>query len=83
VVFNALRAHDELTPYPSEANFILFRVPHGRADDIFYGLQANGVLIKNLNKPFGPLADCLRVTIGTPQENEKFLYALERALEHH
>ncbi len=83
VVFNALLAHDELTPYPSEANFILFRAPQGRADDIFYGLQANGVLIKNLNKPFGPLADCLRVTIGTPQENEKFLHALGRALDHH
>ncbi len=64
--------------FPSEANFILFRVPKGRADEIFLGLKQQGVLIKNLSA-HDMLIDCLRVTIGTSEENEQFLQALQRA----
>lgn len=62
--------------FPSRANFILFRVPTGRAASVFDGLKAKGVLIKNLAGAGGPLADCLRVTVGTPEENRAFLAAL-------
>jgi histidinol-phosphate aminotransferase len=65
-----------LTVYSSEANFILFRTPSGRADALFDGLRQRGVLIKNLSGAGGALADCLRVTVGTPAENAAFLAVL-------
>ncbi len=73
-----LAALPAITVYPSSANFILFRVP-GRADAVFAGLKAGGVLIKNLNRP-GALEDCLRVTVGTPEENALFLERLTALL---
>ena len=65
-----------LRVFPSEANFILFRVSPGRAGAVFEGLKANGILIKNLDAPGTPLADTLRVSVGTPDENERFLAVL-------
>ncbi|MEJ2687983.1 MAG: histidinol-phosphate transaminase [Gammaproteobacteria bacterium] len=67
-------------PFPSDANFILFRVSQGRGEAVFQGLKARGVLIKNLSAMGGPLADCLRVTVGTPEENRAFLEALGETL---
>ena len=64
--------------YPSAANFILFRV--AKATQIFEGLKRRGVLIKNLNGGHPALIDCLRVTIGTPAENERFVSALRDCL---
>jgi histidinol-phosphate aminotransferase len=72
-----LRALPSLKVYPSQANFILFRTAPGRADAIFEGLKQKGVLIKNLNPSGGLLQDCLRVTVGTPEENQQFLDALK------
>lgn len=68
--------------WPSEANFILFRVESGEdgAARVFKGLLAAGVLIKNLAGAGGALAGCLRVTVGTPAENAVFLQALRAAL---
>lgn len=63
--------------YPSDANFILFRVP--RAKQVFEALKARRVLVKNLDGSHPLLADCLRVTVGTPQENEAFIGALRQA----
>ncbi len=65
--------------FPSAANFILFRVAN--ADQVFECLKRQGVLIKNLNPQGGLLKGCLRVTVGTPQENQAFLNALRIALE--
>ena len=64
--------------YPSDANFILFKVPG--ADRIFEGLKQRGVLIKNLNGAHPLLADCLRVTVGAPDENRQFMQALSLSL---
>lgn len=75
-----LRALSSVTPYPSQANFVLFRVASGRADEIFAGLKARRVLIKNLHGSHPQLADCLRVTVGTPDENQAFLEALKAVL---
>jgi histidinol-phosphate aminotransferase len=61
--------------YSSEANFILFRV--AKATQVFEGLKQRGVLIKNLNSGHPALADCLRVTVGTPDENRSFVVALQ------
>ncbi len=79
-LFAALVALPGVQPYPSQANFILARVTPGRADDLFQALKARGILIKNLNGAHPLLADCLRVTVGTPEENAAFLAALRAAL---
>jgi len=77
-VFTRLSALAGVHAFPSEANFILFRV--ARADSVFAGVKARGVLIKNLNGSHPMLADCLRVTVGTPAENEAFIDALGASL---
>jgi histidinol-phosphate aminotransferase len=76
----ALSTVDRIHPYPSEANFILVRMPVGQAGEIFESLKASGVLVKNLDGAHPLLADCLRVTVGRPEENDAFLAALNSAL---
>ena len=63
--------------WASQTNFILFRVVNGDADKVFEGLRSRGILVKNMNAAGGPLRNCLRVTVGTPEENASFLEALE------
>jgi len=75
-----LRRLARLEVYPSQANFILFRVPAGRAGAIFAGLKQAGILIKNLDGTAPALRDCLRVTVGRPDENAAFLAALGASL---
>jgi histidinol-phosphate aminotransferase len=77
----ALASAGAIHAYPSEANFILIRVGDGRADAIFAGLKEQGILIKNLNGAHPMLKDCLRVTVGLPEENSAFLSALKRLLQ--
>lgn len=60
-------------PYHSEANFILFKVDS--ADSVFQNLIKEGVLIRNIASY---IKDSLRVTIGTPEENDIFLTALKK-----
>ena len=64
--------------YTSEANFLLFRVANAGA--IFGGLKRRGVLIKNMDGGHPILKDCLRVTVGTPEENERFMAALKESM---
>jgi histidinol-phosphate aminotransferase len=65
--------------FPSEANFVLFRVVHGAAfwRDL---LHNHSVLVRDLSRSPG-LMDCLRVTVGTEDENRRFLLAMEACLE--
>jgi histidinol-phosphate aminotransferase len=77
-VYAALSSLPGVLAFPSAANFILFRVPY--ADAVFAGLKSRGVLIKNLNGSHPTLTDCLRVTIGTPEENARFLSSLQESL---
>ncbi len=74
----ALAALPGVTPFPSDANFILFRV--AGAGRVFDSIKSAGVLIKNLSTGHPLLRDCLRVTVGKPEENARFLAALESAL---
>lgn len=67
--------------YPSSANFILIRTELKPADEVFSSLKQQGILIKNLAPQGGLLANCLRITIGKPEENQAFLAALEIALD--
>ncbi len=77
-VLAELRRLPGVEAYASDANFILFRV--AKADLIFNGLKQRGVLIKNLQGTHPLLADCLRVTVGTPAEMSQFLSALTAIL---
>ena len=79
-LFAALSDLDGVHPYPSEANFVLVRMPEGRAGEIFESLKRSGVLVKNLDGAHPLLADCLRVTVGCPRENDAFIAALRSAL---
>ena len=79
-MFLQLSTIKEITPCPSAANFILFRTAKGKASDIFNSLKDQGVLIKNLSPQQGLLIDCLRVTIGKPEENNVFIKALKNAI---
>ena len=76
----SLTSIEGLKVFPSRANFILFKAPPGRADGVFYDLKQAGILIKNLNPAGGVLSDCLRVTVGTPDQNEQFLAALKNII---
>lgn len=80
----ALQDMGGITPFPSQANFILFRVNKGEksATEVFESLKAQGVLIKNLSPAGGVLQDCLRVTVGMAEENTAFLSALMHTLKH-
>lgn len=60
----------------SKANFVLARPPKGRAEDIAAALKERGILVRYLG---GELADYLRITIGTPEQMQKLLAALETA----
>jgi histidinol-phosphate aminotransferase len=73
----ALTALTGVTVFPSQANFFLIRVPD--ADRVFDALKRQGVLVRNLNSP--ALKNCLRVTVGTPEENRILLNALRETLQ--
>lgn len=67
------------TVWPSGANFVLFRPPAGDGDRVWQGLVDRSVLVRN-TASWPHLEGCLRVTIGTPDENSRFLSALEEVL---
>ena len=71
----ALSSLRGVTVFPSEANFLLIRVPD--ADGTYDNLRRQGVLVRNLHPG---LTGCLRVTVGTPDENRILLAALREAL---
>ena len=81
VLMDALAGLEGIDAFPSQANFILFRVPAGQGDAVFARLLQSGVLVKNLSSAGGALTDCLRVTVGRPDENQRFLAALAQALD--
>jgi histidinol-phosphate aminotransferase len=86
---DALRAarrtmHEQLArlpgvrPFASQANFVLARMPDGPA--IFRALRERGILVKDVGKMHPQLVDCLRLTIGTPDENARLFAALTSLL---
>jgi len=79
-LFTALRNLSGLSPFSSDANFILVRMPAGQANEIHTAMKASGVLVKNLNGSHPMLADCLRITVGTPEENQAAINALKATL---
>ena len=81
ILLKQLNELSTLTVYPSAANFILFKTPANQATPIFNSLKKHGILIKNLSPQGNALTDCLRVTIGKPEENKLFINTLSKILE--
>ena len=77
-IVEALARLPGVRSWPSDANMMLVRVPD--AARTFEGMKARGVLIKNVSKMHPLLANCLRLTVGTADENARMLAALEASL---
>ncbi len=80
LLLETMKVMPELKVFPSQANFILFRVLNKNANDVFGSIKKSGVLIKNMKADAGLLKNCLRVTVGTAQENQAFVAALGEAV---
>ena len=72
-----------LTVYPSVANFFLARVkgPAGSGTRVFESLKAQGVLVRDFSGGLPALENCLRLTIGSPEENRILIAGLREALK--
>ena len=85
-LFQALQHMTGVTPYASEANMMVVRFKGAHDNDrdaanrAFEVLKAHRVLVKNVSKMHPLLANCLRLTIGTPDENKQLVVALQAAL---
>ncbi len=75
-LFIEMKKIGNIKAYPSDANFILFKVVN--SDKIYKGLLKKGVLVRNMK---GVIDGCLRVTVGTPQENIIFLKELKNIVK--
>jgi histidinol-phosphate aminotransferase len=77
-----LRTMEGVKAWDSDANMILIRIlgEGDRAQKVFDGLKARGVLVKNVSKMHPLLANCLRLTVGTADENLQLLTALKESL---
>ena len=74
----ALDSMPRATRFPSAANFVLVRVPDGPG--AFEALRQRGILVRTFHGSHPLLANCLRLTVGTPDENTRMLDALAAAL---
>jgi len=77
-LMQALQGLPGVQPFPSEANMILVRVPDSKR--CFEGMKARGVLVKNIAGLHPLLANCLRLTVGAPDENVQMIDALKASL---
>jgi histidinol-phosphate aminotransferase len=78
MLLEALSAMTNIKAWKSDANMILIRVAD--AAKTFEGMKARGVLVKNVSKMHALLVNCLRLTVGTADENAKMLAALQDSL---
>lgn len=76
-----LKSTEGVTPFPSQANFILFRSDAVPASELFDQLVRQGVLVKRFGQVGAGLDRCLRVSMGTAEENDAFMDALDRTLQ--
>jgi histidinol-phosphate aminotransferase len=77
-LLSELAALPGVTVFPSEANMVLVRVPDSKR--AFEGMKARRVLIKHIAGLHPLLANCLRLTVGTPDENTLMIQALKESL---
>ncbi len=78
LLLQALAQLPGVQPFPSDANMILVRVPD--AQKTFEGMKRRLILVKNVSKMHPLLVNCLRLTVGTSEENQLMLTALQESL---
>jgi len=66
-----------LKPYPSQANFILCSLPEGKAKEIWQQLRKKGIFVRYFDTPL--LKDCLRISVGRPEDTDSLVKALKEA----
>ncbi|HLD45802.1 MAG TPA: aminotransferase class I/II-fold pyridoxal phosphate-dependent enzyme, partial [bacterium] len=74
-MFSKMQTIEGVRVFPSEANFLLFRMD--KAHEVARLLQNDGFLIRNVDNQTS-LINCLRVTIGSPEQNDAFLLTLKK-----
>lgn len=79
-LFRRLAHTAGVRPYPSQANFILFELEEADPRAVFEALWKRGVLVRDVSA-YPRLSRCLRVSVGSDEENEAFLTALRQTLE--
>jgi histidinol-phosphate aminotransferase len=79
-LFRSLTRIPGVRPYPSQANFILFELESAEPKAVFESLFRRGVLVRDVSG-YPRLGRCLRVSVGSEEENGSFLAALRHALE--
>jgi histidinol-phosphate aminotransferase len=82
MLFDALSGILNVKAFKSDANMMLLRVQGGneQAAKTFDGMKARGVLIKNVSKMHPLLAGCLRLTVGTAEENATMVAAIKASI---
>ena len=78
-IFSALGSMDGIRPYRSDANFLLFETLRRTPAEVFSALLARGILIRDVSR-YPMLERGLRVSVGTPAENDEFINALREAV---
>ena len=78
MLFDALSDIPNVKAFKSDANMMLLRVPDPQKT--FEGMKAKGVLIKNVSKMHPLLAGCLRLTVGTAEENATMVAAIKASI---
>ncbi len=78
LLLDALAVLPGVKAWRSDANMVLVRVPDARVT--FDGMKRHGVLVKNVSTMHPLLANCLRLTVGTADENLRMLAALQASL---
>lgn len=71
-----LGAIDWLDPLPSQTNFVLVRIKGREASAVVDHLAHSGILVRGLSDP--AVADCVRITVGRPEQNDAVVDALRR-----
>ncbi len=79
MLIQAMQEVSEIQVFPSQANFIMFKTLSKQADQVFQKLLDQNIMIKNVADN-NLLENCLRVTVGTAQENEAFVTALKTSV---
>jgi histidinol-phosphate aminotransferase len=75
-LYSSLQEIEYLRSYPSRSNFILCRVVGCEASELKQILEREGILVRYYRKP--GLRDCIRISVGKPEQNEALLATLRR-----
>ena len=78
-MYRALRKLNFLQPFPSHGNYILCRVTRGDAHDVYQRLRQQGILVRSYKDDW--LRDCIRISVGTPDDTTALLRALRNMVE--